>query len=472
MIIANPLMILILLPLLGCLFAMTAQKKQKNAYNVAIFTLTTNILIMLRLFSLLDLQNTALQFRQSYEWINELNLRITFGVDVFSLVLLLGTYMALIIALVGLKKEDKANKSLMLLTLYFIWNLTGFFCAGDIISFYMFFAGMLLPLFMLVGLFGYSQKISLYRFFMYNFAGIIALLPAVIILYKFFDGNVQLSEITFVNMNRRVGMIAWVAVCLAFISRIPIWPFHYWISSVASGLKNPLVYIIVNMMALVGIYGFVRFWPLNVPESVKILVPIIETLAIVTMIFVALIAFANRQFLYKIFAYTTIYYMLFLLAVILPTDILKMNIAYSCFTFLLVTSSLIILDAELKEKCVTEGYDYKGIMPYVPRFSRVFMFFALIAIGLPISSLFWSNFVLISAVFEQNFTIGALVMTAFVLAAIILMRELLDMLATSANMFQKIEIEDLSVTKTAFLMIIIAILMLSFFDPLWFVFGE
>lgn len=468
----DPLMILILLPLLGCLFALTTQKKQKNAYTVTIFTLMSNILIVFRLFSQLELQNNSLQLRQSYEWISEFNLRITFGVDTFSLVLLLGVYIALIIALIGLKKEDKQNKSLMLLTLYFVWNLTGFFCAGDIISFYVFFAGMLLPLFMLVGMFGYSQKISLYRFFMYNFAGIIALLPAVIILYKFFNSNVLLSEITFVNMNRRIGTIAWFAVCWSFISRIPIWPFHYWISSVTSGLKNPLVYVIVNMMALVGIYGFVRFWPLSVPESVEILVPIIELFAIITMLFVAFIAFANKQFSYKIFAYTTIYYMLFLLAVILPTDILKMNIAYSCFIFLIVTTSLVILDAELREKCVLKGYDYDGILQYIPRFSYAFTFFALIAIGLPISSLFWSNFVLVSAIFEQNFIVGVFVMVAFVLSAVILMRELLDMHSNSMKEFQKKEIEDLSFSKTCFLMLIIAILLISFFNPLWFVFGE
>ena len=467
----DSLMIFILLPLLGCLFALFAQKKQKNAYNVAIFTLVTNVLIALRLFSQLDLQSMSLQLRQSYGWINEFSLRITFGVDAFSLVLLLGIYIAIIIAVIGLKKEDKSNKSLMLLTLYFVWNLTGFFCAGDIISFYIFFAGMLLPLFMLVGMFGCSQKISLYRFFMYNFAGVIALFSAVIILYKFFDGNVLLSEITFVNMNKRIGMITWFAVCLAFVSRIPVWPFHYWISSVTSSLKNPLVYVIVNMMALVGIYGFVRFWPLSVPESVELLVPIIKTLAVITMIFVALIAFANKQFLYKIFAYTAIYYMLFLLAVILPTDILKMNIAYSCFIFLIVTASLIILDTELKEKCDMEELEYEGILQYIPRFSYAFTFFTLIAVGLPISSLFWSNFVLISAIFEQNFMIGSFVMSAFVLAAVILIRELLNMHSKVKTPFQKIEIEDLSTIKACFLMMVVIILLLSFFNPLWFVFG-
>lgn len=464
------IMIMILLPLIGCLFALMTAKNKANAFHVAIFTLISNIFVMLRLFSELDLNNSASQFKQSYEWIKSFGIRLTFGVDSFSLILLLGIYIAILTALVGLKKEDKSNKSLMLLTLYFVWNITGFLSAGDIISFYVSFAGMLLPLFMLVGIFGYSQKISLYRFFMYNFIGIIALLPAVIILCKFFGGNVLLSEITFVNMNKKIGMLVWYAVCLSFISRIPIWPFHYWISSVTSNLKNPLVYVIVNMMSLIGIYGFVRFWPLSVPESVEIVVPLIKTLAIITMLFVALIAFVNKQFLYKIFSYTTIYYLLFLLAVILPTDILKLNIAYSCFIFLIVTSSLITLDYGLWERCKNENCEYGTILAHTPKLAGTFLFFALIAMGLPISSLFWSNFVLVSAIFKQNFIVGLMVMTALTLAALILMDEVMKMFLTSKNLGQKFEISDISKVEFSFLIAVIIVLLLSFFNPLWFVF--
>ncbi len=464
--------IMILLPLIGCLFALTSAKNTLNAFNVTVFTLVSNILVMLKLFSLIDISNPSLQLRQSYEWISEFNLRTTYGVDAFSLILLLGIYISVIIALIGLKTEDKNNKSLMLLTLYYVWNITGFFSAGDIVSFYGFFAGMLLPLFMLVGLFGYSQRISLYRFFMYNFVGIITLLPAIIILYKFFNGNVLLSEITFVHMNKRIGMLVWFAVCLSFISRIPVWPFHHWISSVISGLKNPLVYTIANLMPLVGIYGFVRFWPLSVPETVEILVPIIETFAIITMIFIALIAFATQQFFYKIFSYTTIYYMLFLLAVILPTDILKMNIAYSCFIFLIVTSSLVVLDTELKTKSEEQNCDYATILQNTPKLAKTLCFFSLIAMGLPISSLFWSNFVLVSAIFRQNFIVGVLVMFAIAMVAVVLMNELLSMFSKKSEIQQKFKIEDISTAKLLFLVSIILLLLLSFFNPLWFVFKE
>ena len=112
----SQLIIMILLPLIGCLFALTSAKKTINAFNVTVFTLVSNILVMLKLFSLIDISSPSLQLRQSYEWISEFNLRTTFGVDAFSLILLLGIYISIIIALIGLRPEDKNNKSLMLLT--------------------------------------------------------------------------------------------------------------------------------------------------------------------------------------------------------------------------------------------------------------------------------------------------------------------------------------------------------------------
>ena len=228
----------------------------------------------------------------------------------------------------------------------------------------------------------------------------------------------------------------------------------------------------VQLLPLVGIYGFVRFWPLSVPESVEILVPVIETFAVITMIFIALIAFVNQQFFYKIFSYTTIYYLLFLLAVILPTDSLKMNIAYSCFIFLIVTASLIALGAELREKSECCNCSYSHLLQCAPRLAQAFCFFALIAMGLPISSMFWSNFMLVSAIFGQNFIVGIMVMFALLMISVVLMNELLELFTKPENAAEKIKPEDISIAKVTFLMSVVLVLLLSFFNPLWFVFQE
>lgn len=465
------ILLMFLLPLIGCLFAMTSPKNTFNAFNVALLTLVSNIALILFLFDYLNvLTLQTAQIAQTYEWLANFNLNLTFRVNATSLIILLGIYIALIIGLKGLSSDMRQNKSLILTSLYFIWTMNGFCIAGDIVTFYIFFSAMLLPLFMMLGLFGYAKKsLPLFRFFMYNFLGIICLFVAMVLLCRHYNGNILLKNIAFVDMDKPLGIIVWMLVCLAFISRIPVWPFHYWISSVVSKIKNPLVYITVNLLPLTGLYGFVRFWPLSVPESVELLVPIIEVFSIVTMIFIALIGLVNKEFLFKLFSYNTIYYLLFLLAVILPTDTLKMNIAYSLFIFMIVNASLVVLELQMEEKCSQIGNYHPAIFAYTPRFTLVLSFFVLIAVGLPVSSFFWSNFVLISAIFKQSFTVGVFVMIAISMVAVVLINTLYDLRRRGTLNDTYMKITDISNKETLFWLSVVCILMLSFFNPLWFV---
>ncbi len=464
------LLILIAIPLLGCLFTLFANKNGYNAYYVTIFTVTADILVVLRLFSQMDLADTSLQIFESYLWLARGNISLTFSVDVFALLILLGIYLAVIIGLSGLPIVYRKHKILLVLTLYFVWNITGFLLAGDIMTFYVFFAGMLLPLFILIGKYGnFHKKQILFRFFIYNFIGILALLAALLILYKFYNGNVLLNEIALVDMPERTAYIVWIAICLAFLSRIPIWPFHYWISSVNTGIHIPPIYIISNLLPLTGVYGFTRFWPLALPESIDAFVAVIETMSCLTMIFIAVIGMANKDSLYKLFSYSTVYYLLFLLAVVLPTDFLKRNISYALFIFLTVTASLTVLNFHIETQCNEAKCEHQGSIIYMPKLARLLSLFILIAIGLPVSSLFWNNFIIISALFKENFFIGSWVVLAITLAALVLLYELFVIRDLQKHQPQAEEMKDISATQFSFLSGILLILFLSFFNPLWFV---
>ena len=147
-----------------------------------------------------------------------------------------------------------------------------------------------------------------------------------------------------------------------------------------------------------------------------------------------------------------------------------MNIAYSLFIFLIVTSSLAVLDLQFEEKCRQQTCGYRGILAYMPRFSFVMSFFVLTAVGLPISSLFWNNFVLISEIFRESFGIGLWVMAALLLVALGLLHELYVMRDLKQHETKAENIEDLSSRQQIFLAGVVAILFLSFFNPLWFIF--
>ena len=176
------LLILLLLPLLGCLFVLTSNKNGRNAYHVSLFTLGTGVFMILRIFSVLNAQTDSLHLLHTFGWFENVNIPLLLSADFFSLLLLLGVYISFIIGLVGLPEDMRRDKTFFAVFLYFVWNMTGLLTAGDMILFYVFFAGMLLPLFLLIGGSGHiKKKTTLYAFFIFNFAGILILLTAILI---------------------------------------------------------------------------------------------------------------------------------------------------------------------------------------------------------------------------------------------------------------------------------------------------
>ena len=468
------LLILLIIPLAGCLFTLTARKNSANAFRVALFTMGTGIFTILRLFATLKMQSEPPHLQYIINWFAKADVNLLLSVDYFSLLLLLGTYVALVIGLVGLSAEMRRQKSLFVLFLYFVWHITGLLLAGDMILFYIFFAGMLIPLFMLIGHDQIKKKSTLYTFFLFNFGGVLLLLIAILIAYKYYSGNLQLHEFVLMKMPKSTNRIVWSGVCLALVSRIPIWPFHYWLSTLGANIKNPLVYIITNLLPLTGLYGFMRFWQLSIAKSILPYMPAVVAVCLVTMFVIALIGIAHKEFLYKLFTYMTIFYLLFLLAEILLSSVLlagtvQMNIAYSLFIFLIVTSSLVVLDMRMERECAEKKCDYRGALAYMPKRARIFAFFTLVALGLPISAMFWNNFIIISSLFRFSFLIGVMVMTAIGLISVSMLYELYVMRDLKSHIDNEREITDISRESLLFFTVVIVVIILSFFNPLWFV---
>ena len=464
----NVLLLLITVPLIGCLFVLFAKKDDQNAFYVTLLSLTANFAVVLRLLSQMNYQDGDIQYRYVYDWLESAHIKFSLGVDLFSLIVLMGVHLALLIGCIGLDEVQRKSKFLLMLTLYFCWNISGFFISEDMFSFYMFFAGMLLPLLMLVGKYGQVKKsANLYLFFIFNFVGILCFFAALLVIYRFYHSNVALKDMALVKMPHRTLLMVWLSICAAFVSRVPIWPFHYWLSSINAGIKNPVVSVIINLLPLTGVYGLMRFWELTIPRGIVSLVPVMVMFGVITMIFVALIGTAHKDFMQKLFSYTCVYYLLFLLTSVLLADDYKINIAYSLFTFLIVNSSLLVLDLQTEAASSANDLDYRGILCYMPRLAKIMAFFVLIAVGLPISSLFWNNFVLISALFKENFFFGTAVMASVGMVSMALLYELFMMRGAYLIKPENMAVEDVSDKEAIFFMVIISLVFLSFFNPLW-----
>jgi len=470
------LLLIILIPLIGACFTAWAKYDAhyaaKNIYHTTIWTILAEVGLIIYTFSKLDIEKNGIQLVEKYSWIDWPTVDILLGVDIFSMLLLLSINFSFLIASVCLSRKTEHPKTLLTAELIFIGLLNGYILAADIISFYMFFASLSIPLLILISAYGgIHKKNALIRFSIYSVVGALLLLVSITMIYNLKANNIPLNTAGNLNLSGMAEYLVWFGLFFAFISRMPIWPFHYWISAINSTQRNPIVFLVTSLISLVGLYGFMRFWPNTVPETIAIYAPIFEIVCVITMLFIALICLSHKDFRYKLFAYTTAYCLLFLIGVFLPTGGLKMNIGYSIFTYIIIMTVLSFLISHIEsQKKEMNLYNNDGVLCYMPRTSVCLSLFVLAGIGLPITPLFWNNFIIISEIFNYNLILGILVMVSLCVVAISFLEELYKMKGKAGAENNCAMSTDLS--KVDFIIYISSLVALffSFIKPLWFVF--
>ena len=189
------------------------------------------------------------------------------------------------------------------------------------------------------------------------------------------------------------------------------------------------------------------------------------------MMFIALVSLSHKDMRYKLFAYTTVYYLLYLTGVFLPTDVLKQNIGYSLFAYIIIITVLSFLVSHVEyQKKVLGIYGSGGILCYMPRTSKCLSLFILAGIGLPVTPLFWNNFIILSEIFNYNLILGIMVVLSTFIVALSLLEELFRLKDKSAASSACVLGTDLSTLHYAVYIGSLLILFFSFFKPLWFVF--
>ncbi len=464
------LLVIICLPLIGGLFVISSHNgNYTNSVNVAIFTILSNIFLILRLFADIDVHSNEIQAVSSFVWPILPRVSLVFGVDVTSLMLILAVHLAMLIGVFEVKHQRTSQKPVLFFAMCFLFSINAYFSSVDIFSFYTFFVLMIIPLYMQTGIISDGKKYKIIsRFFLYNFIGAFLFLSAVVTLYALVGNSVEINQISTVELDSRYGIWIWSAIFLAFISRIPVWPFHYWITSIINSMKNSLSYIEVNLIPVVGLYGFMRFWPANIPDEISSLAPIFEVFCIITMLFIAFSGYSNSSAKEKFFAYTLVYYLLYLIGVFLPTDILVDNISYSLFAFILVVSALTMLVTHIETESDKLYGSVTGILCLLPKASLSYSMLVLAIIGLPVSALFWNNFIIISEIFNVSLYMGTAIIITLVLASVTLLQTLYSLKDDSCPINSKDKLYDIDTTEFVICLVVMCILFLSLFKPLWF----
>lgn len=468
------LLLLILLPFIGAMFVMSAKSDRhyavNNVYRVSIWIMAVEIALLLYAFSFFDVEKNGIQLIEKYQWLNNPEIALLLGADIFSMMLVLSINLSLLIAAICTSRDVLHPKTLLASELLFISLLNGYLFAADIFSFYIFFSALSMPLIILVSTYGNQNKKNIFkRFSLYNLIGATLLFLALMLIYNLKGGNIPLNTIGHLNLTGTMQYVVWFSIFFAFVSRLPVWPFHYWMASINATLKNPLVFLTSNLIPLTGLYGFMRFWPNAVPATIGKYAPLFEAACIVTMLFISLISLSHKEIRYKLFAYTTVYCLLYLIGVFLPTGALKQNIGYSLFAYILIITVISFVLSHIEEIKKQLGLG-QGILCYMPRASQCLSLFILAAIGLPVTPLFWNNFIIVSEIFNYSLLLGILVMLSMFIVALALLEELYRLKDKSYAACANINNIDLSKTRFIICMISLSILFFSFIKPLWFVF--
>jgi NADH:ubiquinone oxidoreductase subunit 4 (subunit M) len=235
-------------------------------------------------------------------------------------------------------------------------------------------------------------------------------------------------------------------------------------------MKDSAVFSVSNLIPLIGLYGFLRFWPNTVPASIAVYAPVFEIACLITMILIALMSLVHQTFRYKLFAYTTICYLLYLISVFLPTGGLKMNVGYALFAYIVISTvlSFVYNHIEDEQKRIRIN-DEKSILNRMPKASICLSLFILAGVGLPITPLFWNNFIIISEIFNYSLLMGVLTMISIFAVGLSMLRALYYMKENAEDTVITMPVNDISNTHFAIYMGCLLILFVSFIQPLWFV---
>ncbi len=405
---------LVLIPVIG-IFAVMAMPSvtKEDKDNIKSIGLLASILSFgesIRMWLAYDQQLPGFQYLTKFEWlgIGQYNLQVLFGVDGISLSFILLTALLIpICILISWDSVKKLEKQYIINLLLIEVMLYGVFSILDIIGFYILFEAILIPMFIIIGVWGSrEQKITAaYYFFFYTLVGSLLMLVSILYLY-YISGTTDYLTLLSIDIDLETQKILFLAFFASLAVKIPKWPFHVWLPQ--AHVEAPVAgsVLLAGVLIKLGSYGFIRFCLPILPEGSKFFAPLVFTLASIAIVYAGMTTLRQTD-LKRIIAYSSVGHMgvvmlgIFSFSVVGIEGSIFLQIAHG-----LVSSALFI--------CVTILYDrfhtrlvkyYRGMTITMPLFSFLFLFFTLANIGTPLTCNFVGEFLSLLAAFEVS-TIG------------------------------------------------------------------
>nr|QIA59722.1 NADH dehydrogenase subunit 4 [Monosolenium tenerum]QIA59764.1 NADH dehydrogenase subunit 4 [Monosolenium tenerum] len=412
---------LILLPLLGSLIILVIPNSRVRLIRgITIWTSLITFLYSLFFWIRFENDTAKFQFVETIRWLPYSNINFYIGIDGISLFfVILTTFLTPICILVGFYSVKSYKKEYMIA--FFICEsfLIAVFCSLDLLIFYVFFESVLIPMFIIIGVWGSRQRKikAAYQFFLYTLMGSLFMLLAILFIF-FQTGTTDLQILLTTEFSERRQILLWIAFFASFSVKVPMVPVHIWLPEAHVEAPTAGSVILAGILLKLGTYGFLRFSIPMFPEATLYFTPFIYTLSVIAIIYTSLTTIRQID-LKKIIAYSSVAHMNFVTIGMFSLNI--QGIEGSILLMLshgLVSSALFLCVGALYDRHKTRIVKYYGgLVSTMPIFSTIFLFFTLANMSLPGTSSFIGEFLILVGAFQRNSLVATLAALGMILGA-------------------------------------------------------
>ena len=396
------------LPILfGVLVLATGDDKNAPlARMLALVGSVLGFLVTLPLYTGFDITTSNMQFEETHNWINRFNIHYHLCVDGISMLfILLNSLFTPIVVLAGWKVIEKRVAQYMAAFLIMSGIVNGVFAALDSILFYVFWEAMLIPMFIIIGVWGGPNRVyAAMKFFLYTLLGSLLMLVALIYLYNLTGGSFDILDFHEVAIPMQAQILIFIAFFFAFAVKVPMFPVHTWLPDAHVEAPTGGSVVLAAIMLKVGAYGFLRFSLPITPDASHKLAGVMIGLSLIAIVYIGLVALKQAD-MKKLVAYSSISHMGFVtLGIFIFNSYGVEGALLQMLSHGFVAGALFLCIGVLYDRVHSrEIAAYGGVANKMPVFAAFFMLFAMANSGLPGTSAFVGEFMVIMGVVKVNF---------------------------------------------------------------------
>ncbi len=390
------------------------------ARSVSLVGAIVSFLVTLPLIQKFDNAAHGMQFVEKFKWIDIFNINYSLGIDGLSMwFVVLTAFITIFVVIAGWEVIEKRVGQYMGAFLILSGLMIGVFCALDGLLFYVFFESTLIPMFIIIGVWGGANRVyASIKFFLYTFFG--SLLMLVALLYLYFKSGHSFDILAWhtLPLPMDAQILIFLAFLMAFAVKVPMWPVHTWLPDAHVEAPTGGSVVLAAIMLKLGAYGFLRFSLPITPDASHYLSGFMITLSLIAVIYIGLVALVQKD-MKKLVAYSSIAHMGFVtLGFFMFNDMAVQGGIVQMISHGFVSGAMFLCIGVLYDRMHTRNIaDYGGVVNTMPKFAAFFVLFSMGNAGLPATSGFVGEFMVILGAVQYNFWIGLLAATALILGA-------------------------------------------------------